>query len=620
MNRRHFLASAAAGTLLRPTATKSAGRVSDSIYRFVAPGTDEFAVEAQAATITSQLNRLLETRSLPLAEGFRGSSPMPARYRQIAPDVAVAEFGKDAFAGGLQAWVDSLGAVRAARFYPLAGSLVRYEIAGAGQYRVGLWRQVWSGGKLLEFTPIEETLTTAAESRFRDITAHAFKRTESFHQQLLRGVPYWRARLDAATGIDVYGNNGIAVGDIDNDGWDEIYVCQPGGLPNRLYKNVGGQLQDVTSRAGVDVLDDTSCALFLDLRNSGAQDLIVLRASGPLLFLNDGSGKYTNKPDAFRFRTAPQGTFTGMAAADFDLDGKVDLYLCSYIYFQGEDQYRYPVPYFDAQNGPPNFLFRNNGDSTFDDVTEAVDLNQNNNRYSFAPAWCDYDGDGWPDLYVANDFGRNNLYKNDKGKFRDVAAASGVEDLGPGMSAAWFDYDADGKPDLYTANMWTAPGDRITHDAAFPLREDALADTWRRHTKGNSLFRNRGDGSFAETGLAQGVEMGRWAWSADAHDFDNDGSPEILAACGMLTNESEIDLESLFWRQVVAKSPTDARRSTAYENGWNVLNQLIREDYSWSGRQPNVCYVRRDGRYYDFSGVSGFDFAEDSRTFAVTDF
>ncbi len=628
MNRRHFLASLAVGSVVRPVETWAAtARLRkpapyESIYRFVAPGSDEFAVEAQAARITAHLNRILEAKSLPLADGFRGSSPMPVRYREVAVEVSVAEFTLDGkgFTEGLRAWVESLGAVRAARFYPLADNLVRYEISSAGQYRVGIWKQVWSGDRLLEFIPVEETLATAAEPRFQDITGHAFSGVESFDQQLLRGIPYWRAKLDAATGIDVYGNNGIAVGDIDNDGWDEIYVCQPGGLPNRLYKNVGGRLHDITAGAGVDVLDETSCALFLDLRNSGVQDLVVLRASGPLLFLNDGAGKFTNKPNAFRFRTLPQGTFTGMAAADFDRDGRVDLYLCSYIYFQGEDQYRYPVPYFDAQNGPPNFLFRNNGDGTFDDATEAAGLNQNNNRYSFASAWCDYDGDGWPDLYVANDFGRNNLYKNDHGKFRDVAAAAGVEDIGPGMSAAWFDYDGDGKPDLYTANMWTAPGKRIVHDPSFPLRDEGPADIWHRHTKGNSLFQNRGDGSFAETGDTQGVEMGRWAWSADAHDFDNDGSPEILIACGMLTNSSDVDLESFFWRQVVAKSPSDAGHAPAYENGWNGLNQLIREDYSWSGRQPNVCYVRGNGRYYDFSGVSGFDFADDSRAFAVTDF
>lgn len=625
MNRRRFLTAVAFGTCVRPVRVNAAARVSkappyEALYQFASPGKDEFPGELQAQRITSHLNRLIETKSLPLASEFRGSSPMPVRFRKIADDVSEAEYSLDAtsFADGLAQWVASLGKVRSARFYALPDDRVRYEIASEGQYRVGIWKQVWSGEKLLEFAPVEETLVTAPEPRFRDVTGHAFGGVESFDQQLLRGIPYWRSRLDLATGIDVYGNNGIAVGDVDNDGLDEVYVCQPGGLPNRLYKNVSGKMQDITERAGVGVLDDTSCALFLDLRNSGVQDLVVLRASGPLLFLNDGAGKFTFKKDAFRFRTAPQGTFTGMAAADFDRDGKVDLYLCSYIYFQGEDQYRYPVPYFDAQNGPPNFLFRNVGDATFDDVTEAAGLNQNNNRYSFAPAWCDYDGDGWPDLYVANDFGRNNLYKNDHGRFTDVAAAAGVEDLGPGMSAAWFDYDGDGRPDLYTANMWTDAGQRVSQDRAFPLR-DVSSDVWRRHSKGNSLYRNRGDGTFADTGAAEGVEMGRWAWSSDGHDFDNDGSPEILVTCGMLTNSSEMDLESFFWRQVVAKSPKDAGRAPAYENGWNALNQLIREDHTWSGRQPNVHYVRRNSRFYDFSGVSGLDFMDDGRAFAVTD-
>ncbi len=196
------------------------------------------------------------------------------------------------------------------------------------------------------------------------------------------------------------------------------------------------------------------------------------------------------------------------------------------------------MPYHDAQNGPPNYLFHNrltlDGEGFFEDVTNSTGLNENNNRYSFAPAWCDYNADGWPDLYVANDFGRKNLYKNEGGHFRDVALAAGVEDMGPGMSAAWFDYDGDGRPDLYVSNMWTAPGQRLVADSNFsPVAKDGLAEAYRRHTKGNSLYRNRGDGTFEETGSQEKVEMGRWAWSSDGFDFDNDGTPEIYIACGM---------------------------------------------------------------------------------------
>lgn len=600
----------------------------ENLRVLVEPGHDAFAVEAEAAAIEKRWSGSLSTGAAPLAEGFQGSSPLP-RYDRIGDNIFVAKFEGGDFAAGFKRWRAALGSIRSARFFALPGDRLRYEIAsttaGILNHRVGMWKQVWRGDQLAQFEPLEETLVTSPRPLFRDVTAEMFGSVPSFQNQLLRGVPYWRARLDSASGIDVYGSNGIAVGDVDGDGVDEVYVCQPGGLPNRLYKvNEGGRMVDITERWDVAVLDDSTTALFLDLRNLGRQDLVVLTTAGPLLFINDGT-TLRHKPGAFRFQAAPQGTFTGMAAADYDRDGRLDLYLCTYVYFQSEDQYRYPAPYHDAQNGPPNFLFRNQltaeGEGFFEDVTAAAGLDENNNRYSFAPAWCDYDGDGWPDLYVANDFGRKNLYRNQGGHFHDVAAAAGVEDMGPGMSAAWFDYDGDGRPDLYVSNMWTASGKRVVADRHFaPVVKDGLKDAYRGHTKGNSLYRNRGDGTFEETGAKERVEMGRWAWSADGFDFDNDGMPEIYITCGMLTNASETDAMSFFWRQVVANSPPRQMPAAGYENGWNAINQFIREDVSWNGREPNVLYARRGGRFHDFSGVSGIDFAEDSRAFAVTDF
>lgn len=523
-----------------------------------------------------------------------------------------------------------LRAARPGRYYPLPGNQVRFEIAakakdGALEYRTGYYKMNWPSGDTTIAEVIDERVVTAKEPLFRDITANVFGGVRSFHEQLTRGIPYWRARLDPASGIDVYGITGIAVGDIDNDAVDEIYVCQPGGLPNRLYKFREGKMVDITAEAGVGCLDDTPSALFLDLRNIGCQDLVLMFPNGPVLLLNDGQGRFAARTDAFRFARPPQGTFTGMAAADYDRDGAVDLYLCTYIYFQSEAQYRYPAPYHDAQNGPPNFLFRNrlqpDGSGTFEDVTESSGIDQNNNRFSFAAAWCDYDRSGWPSLYVANDFGRKNLYQNRDGKFRDVAAEAGVEDLGPGMSAAWFDYDGDGRFDLYVSNMWSDTGRRVTSSKAFqPARQSpALADAYRRHTKGNSLYRNLGDGRFEEAGAREAVEMGRWAWASGGHDFDNDGWPEIFITCGMLANKGPEDAMGFFWRQVVANAPVDSRPAEAYENGWNAINQYIREDCCWSAPEPNVFYVRRDGRYVDHSGVSGLDLAEDSRAYAVTD-
>ncbi len=640
LGRREFLAALAAGGAFRPgplalseefpVRFRQVGRCAD-LRRLVDPAEDRFKLETRGVEIERALASMLAERSLPLAAGLAGTSPMPERYDGDG-SLRRARFGDGAegFAAGLTRWTASLGDVRRAEFRALPEDIVRFELASvtdAGlEHRVGRWRMRWDQGRLDAFEPLEETVARASAPLFADATGELFGDVPSFREQLARGVPYWRSRLDSAAGIGVYGNQGVAVGDIDGDGWDELYVCQPGGLPNRLYsRRESGSWEDVTAAAGVALLDDTAQALFLDLRNVGIQDLVVLTAGGPLLFINDGTGRFRHRPGAFEFANDAKGAFAGMASADYDRDGRLDLYLCSYLYFQSEDQYRYPSPYHDARNGPPNFLFRNelgpDGEGSFRDVTEEAGFGENNDRYSFAAAWCDYDEDGWPELYVANDFGRNNLYKFEGGRFRDIAGRTVLHDVGPGMSAAWFDYDRDGRLDLYVTNMWTAAGQRVSRDPEFrPVRGGASRSDYRGHTKGNSLYRNRGDGAFDYQGAREGVEMGRWSWSGDGFDFDLDGVPEIFVTAGMITHSPDKDLCSFFWRQVVAQSPGEEKPAPDYEEGWNCLNQMVREDFSWNGSEPNVFYVRRDGRYRDFSGVSGLDRALDSRAFAVTDF
>ncbi len=590
----------------------------EKLRDLIRPGQDAFECEVRAGEIVQALQHTVESgETLPLAESFQGHSPLPSHWTELSADAAVASFDpEDAdFAAGFEEWLRGLDSVR---FYPLEDGLVRFEARRGSFYHVGHWRLVWNAGKLERFESVDETRATLSGGF---APAPIFDPDDSAAEQLSNGVDDWRRRLDLASGIDVYGQNGIAVGDIDDDGFDEIYVCQPGGLPNRLFKrDQDGFYRDISAKAGVDLLDHTSCALFADFRNSGLQDLVVLTGSQPVYFENRGAGVFEQINGRFRFAEPPRGAFTGMAAADYDGDGYLDLYLCTYIYFQSEDQYSYPAPYHDARNGPPNFLFRNRlaHGGFFEDVTAAVGLDENNDRYSFAPAWCDYDFDGRPELYVANDFGRNNLYKFDGERFRDIAAEAGVEDLGPGMSAAWFDAHGEARPDLYVTNMWTAAGRRVVHDPAFSLvAEQGLREQYRRHTKGNSLYRNRGDGTFEETGQA---EMGRWSWTGDGFDFDCDGRPEIVVAAGMISepDRSAPDLMSFFWRQVVAHSGADATPSPEYEQGWNAINQFIREGYSWNGHEPNLFYKRAGERWVDHSPEIGTQ-AFDTRAFAAVD-
>ena len=521
---------------------------------------------------------------------------------------------------------------------PLLRVEIRYDLVGGGtdatrEQRVGQWLTHWSrdpanGWQVRRWEARQEIWSRTRAAIFLDITSGALGHTESYKEQLLHGVDYWRTVLDGASGMDIYGNNGLAVGDIDNDGLDDLYVCQPPGLPNRLYHNRGdGTFEDVTEKAGVGVLDGTACALFADFRNKGLQDLLVVCGSGPLLFLNQENGKFLLKRDAFQFRQPPQGTFTHAAVADYDRDGRLDIYFCLYSYYLGLDQYHYPAPYFDARNGPPNFLLHNEGNATFQDRTEAAGLNVDNDRYSFACAWGDFNSDGAPDLYVANDFGRSNLYRNTgDGKFTAVSAEAGVEDVGAGMSACWFDFDNDGNQDIYVANMWTPAGMRVSEQKIFHEKDpEAIRALYRRHARGNSLYRNQGNGKFQNVSLAAGVDVGRWAWCSDAWDFDHDGYQDLYIANGYISGprtpgHDHDDLASFFWRQVVANSPGTRTPSVNYELGWNAINELIRSDASWNGHERNVFYLNNhDGTFSDVSGLSGLDFLDDSRSFALAD-
>jgi Tfp pilus assembly protein PilF len=599
VKRREFLLAAAASALpLRGFSDQpeTEGRPAPylALKKFLEPGSDEFACEQAAEELVNILRSAMKTGDPPF--GFEGWAN----------------------------WLASLGDVTRFEFQALPDKIVRFKVTSRKDGTLCHTTGRWKLGTTLE--PLEQFTASAKEPFFHDVTEAVFRNTLTFRDQLSKGIPYWRSRLDPATGIDLYGSNGIAVGDIDNDGTDEVYVCQPGGIPNRLLKFApDGTLLDISEKFNAHMLDDTSSALFLDLRNIGRQDLVILRSGGPVLLLNEQT-HFRIRTDAFDFKTPPQGGFTGMAVADYDRDGKLDLYLCCYVYFQSEAQYTYAVPYHDARNGPPNFLFHNNlkadGSGSFVDVTQETGMNHNNDRFSFAPAWCDFNDDGWPDLYVANDFGRKNLYVNRNGYFHDDAEQLGADDVGPGMSAAWFDVNRDQRPDVYVANMWTAAGQRVTHDEHFvPTKTPSVRNAYLGHTMGNSLLEQKADGTFKDVSFAENVSFGRWAWAAGGHDLDNDGTPEIFVTCGMLTNEStKPDLGSFFWRQVVNKSPVTAHASLPYQAGWNALNQFIREDYSWNGHERNVLHVKRGDRYYDFSGVSGLDFADDSRAFAVVDF
>lgn len=634
------------------------------VLRLVTPGSDEYITEKYAIQIEALLAKWGDTlkasvnNHAAIADFLHPSleaTPLgPASETTLRSgfgiDVVRRHFaaqpvaGPEKFIGHMSAWLGQMAHVETTEFEiygievvaesPLTvHTEIRYDIVSAGdngrrEERVGSWRVDWmrdaaSIWKAHRWIADEETLSVAQGPVFVDITAQALSKEESYQKQMLRGADYWRTVLDGAIGTDVYGNNGISAGDYDNDGFDDFYVCQAAGLPNRLYRNRGdGTFEDVTEKAGVGVLDNTACALFADFDNRGLQDLLVVCGTGPLLFLNQGNGTFRIKPDAFKFARAPQGTFTHAAVADYDHDGRLDIYFCMYMYYLGLDQYHYPVPYYDARNGPPNCLFHNEGDGNFIERTEESGLNADNDRYSFACAWGDSNGNGLQDLFVVNDFGSSQLYRNDgDGKFTVASHEANVEGVGAGMSCAWCDYDNDGHQDVYVPSMWEASGQRVSEQKQFHQNAPQhIRELYQRHARGNALYRNGGSGRFENVAQHAAVEMGRWSWSSDFWDFDHDGYSDLYVTNGYISSQSREDVAGFFWRQVVAKSSEDATGTLAYEHGWNAINELIRSDHTWHGYARNVMFANnRDGTFSEISGPSGLDFIEDSRSFALAD-
>jgi len=341
--------------------------------------------------------------------------------------------------------------------------------------------------------------------------------------------------------------NGVAGGDVDGDGLWDLFV--PSKQRNFLYLGrtseergqVAARFEEEAVARGVAGPAGGTGAVFFDYDNDGDQDLALADVGwegggNPLrLYRNDGTGRFEERGAELGFGDRCDGY--SLVAFDAEGDGWVDLFVCNYGRVAAEPN----NSWIQATNGTPNRYYQNLEGKGFREC--AVDRGLVDAYWSYAAAAADFDADGDQDLYVANDYGRNQLWVNDgAGSFREAAGALGVQDLGNGMGVSWGDLDSDGVLDLYVSNMSSTAGNRILG------RLEEQDETWQELKKlaaGNTIFlaeTSSGDGpAFEPCPPAMGGIGGSWAWSPALVDLDLDGRLDVYCCSGFVTGDTLAD-------------------------------------------------------------------------------
>ncbi len=324
----------------------------------------------------------------------------------------------------------------------------------------------------------------------------------------------------------------LAVRDFDADGLPDVLVADPRAL--YLFRATG-PLHYERTRLKVKPPKGAwfSSLAAGDFDEDGDPDVIATTQtswnaqSAPVALRNE-AGVFTPVPSKL-----PRANAHASLATDFDGDGKLDVVFIHYPMKAGPDDF------LDAKDGRPARFFRGKGDLTFEEVL--APKGERHRRWGLAAVAADLLGEGRPQVYVANDFGDNDLWRFDaEGKPRDVTKAHGLDDPGNGMSADVGDVDGDGRLDLYIANMFSKAGTRVLA-AATPVRPE-LKSRLDKFAAGNTLYMARAEGGFDEVARERGVNRGLWAFASIFLDADDDGRLDLAVANGFYSAKNRKDL------------------------------------------------------------------------------
>lgn len=326
----------------------------------------------------------------------------------------------------------------------------------------------------------------------------------------------------------------IAAADFDNDGFEDLIIAEATGQTWLLRSGEGRTFVDVTSDFGLPSQIPTggaNCLVsWLDVDNDGFQDLLL----GPDLYHNIAGERFENMTaqSHLKIGVGPMSC----AVADFDCDGHLDLY----ILFQ-HSKTRRPTGargwVGDDDSGGENELWRNTGDGVFEEVAAARGVT-GGLKHSFSAAWLHANDDHFPDLYVANDFAKNSLFLNNgDGSFRDVSEVSGTADFATSMGVAVGDINGDGQPEIYVANMYSKMGRRIIKHVDSGDYPPGVYEQIKGSCAGNRMYQLSGDGeSWNEVSEKIGVNAVGWAHAPALADFNCDGLLDVYATAGFLSS------------------------------------------------------------------------------------
>ncbi len=396
-----------------------------------------------------------------------------------------------------------------------------------------------------------------------------------------------------------FNGGGVGIGDINNDGLPDVFFCA-NMRSNKLYLNKGNlQFEDITEKAGLATEDVWSSGVAMaDVNGDGWLDIYVCKSGKPEgkrrnneLFINNKNGTFSEK--AREYGLADLGLSTHAAFFDYDRDGDLDCYLLNNStrpvgnYDLRKDQRKIRDP----EGG--NKLYRNDGQK-FTDVSEAAGIYGSSIGFGLGVTVGDVNRDGWPDLYVSNDFfEKDYLYLNQQnGTFKEVLEAQIQEISFSSMGADMADLNNDGYPEIFVTDMLPESDDRMKTKTAFEdwnKYHSNLKNGYYRQFNRNVLQLNNGNGTFSEIGRMAGVHATDWSWGALICDLDNNGQKDIFVANGLLRDLNDQDYINFY------SDPSQVQALMKKQKG--VITKMV--DAMPSQAIPN----------YAFANLGNLDFA-----------